>query len=80
MYADDRLDEENRAKLQALTAGLTGANDAYVMKCLCVPDKPGAGGTVVDHVRLFRRLPAHRWTFRVHEQILRPAAAPPRPK
>ncbi len=70
MDADDRLDDENRAKLKLLVAGLAGANDAYVMKCLCVPDKPGAGGTVVDHVRLFRRLPAHRWTFRVHEQIL----------
>src|SRR5262249_5157154 len=36
MDADDRLDDENRAKLKALVAGLTGANDAYVMKCLCV--------------------------------------------
>jgi tetratricopeptide (TPR) repeat protein len=70
MDADDRLDDENRVRLKALFAGLTGSNDAFVMKCLCVPDKPGAGGTVVDHVRLFRHQPAHRWTFRVHEQIL----------
>jgi glycosyltransferase involved in cell wall biosynthesis/Tfp pilus assembly protein PilF/predicted O-methyltransferase YrrM len=70
MDADDRLDDENRSKLKALIAGLTGGNEAYVMKCLCVPEKPGAGGTVVDHVRLFRHHPAHRWSYRVHEQIL----------
>ncbi|MCE9562617.1 MAG: glycosyltransferase, partial [Planctomycetes bacterium] len=70
MDADDRLDADNRRKLKTLFANLTGGNDAYVMKCLCVPDKPGAGGTVVDHVRLFRHVPQHRWTFRVHEQIL----------
>jgi glycosyltransferase involved in cell wall biosynthesis len=70
MDADDRLDNENRVKLKALLAGLTGGNEAYVMKCLCVPEKPGAGGTVVDHVRLFRHSPAHRWTYRIHEQIL----------
>jgi GT2 family glycosyltransferase len=70
MDADDRLDEENRGKLRALFDALTGGNDAYVVKCLCVPDGPGAGGTVVDHVRVFRRTPAHRWAYRVHEQIL----------
>jgi glycosyltransferase involved in cell wall biosynthesis/tetratricopeptide (TPR) repeat protein/predicted O-methyltransferase YrrM len=70
MDADDRLDNENRAKFKTLIAGLTGGNEAYVMKCLCVPEKPGAGGTVVDHLRLFRHHPAHRWTYRVHEQIL----------
>jgi tetratricopeptide (TPR) repeat protein len=70
MDADDRLDADNRVKLKTLFASLTGQNDAYVMKCWCVPDKPGAGSTVVDHVRLFRHVPQHRWTFRVHEQIL----------
>ncbi|MBA4191275.1 MAG: hypothetical protein C0467_25110, partial [Planctomycetaceae bacterium] len=70
MDADDRLDAENRVKLKTLFGNLAGKNDAYVMKCFCVPDKPGAGGTVVDHVRLFRHAPQHRWTFRVHEQIL----------
>jgi glycosyltransferase involved in cell wall biosynthesis len=70
MDADDRLDPENRAALKSLLANLRGGNDAYAMKCLCVPDKPGAGATVVDHVRLFRRLAEHRWKYRVHEQIL----------
>jgi tetratricopeptide (TPR) repeat protein len=34
------------------------------------PDRPVSPSTAVDHVRLFRRPPAHRWTYRVHEQIL----------
>ena len=42
------------------------------MKCLCVGEgsAPGAAATAVDHVRLFRLHPTHRWTYRVHEQIL----------
>ena len=40
--------------------------------------RAGRGATAVDHVRLFRLHPAHRWTYRVHEQIL-PALAPPVP-
>jgi glycosyltransferase involved in cell wall biosynthesis/Flp pilus assembly protein TadD len=67
--ADDRLDEDNRARLRALFAGLGGENTAYSMKCLCLPDASGTA-TVVDHVRLFRNLPSVRWEFRVHEQIL----------
>ncbi|VTR91657.1 family 2 glycosyl transferase : Glycosyl transferase OS=Singulisphaera acidiphila (strain ATCC BAA-1392 / DSM 18658 / VKM B-2454 / MOB10) GN=Sinac_0358 PE=4 SV=1: Glyco_trans_1_2: Methyltransf_24: Glyco_transf_4: Glycos_transf_1: Glycos_transf_2: TPR_7: TPR_6: TPR_10 [Gemmata massiliana] len=70
MDADDRLDAANRDKLRTVLAGLSGANEAFVMKCLCVGDRPGAGATAVDHVRLFRAHPAHRWTYRVHEQIL----------
>jgi glycosyltransferase involved in cell wall biosynthesis/tetratricopeptide (TPR) repeat protein/predicted O-methyltransferase YrrM len=68
MDADDRLDQANRVKLKALFGALPAGNAAYVMKCLCVGE--GTGGTVVDHVRLFRLHPAHRWTYRVHEQIL----------
>jgi predicted O-linked N-acetylglucosamine transferase (SPINDLY family)/glycosyltransferase involved in cell wall biosynthesis len=67
--ADDRLDEDNRARLRALFAALGGENAAYSMKCLCLPDASGTA-TVVDHVRLFRNLPGVRWEFRVHEQIL----------
>jgi tetratricopeptide (TPR) repeat protein len=40
------------------------------MKCLCLPDRATGTATVVDHVRLFRRRPDVRWTYRVHEQIL----------
>jgi tetratricopeptide (TPR) repeat protein len=40
------------------------------MKCLCAEPGNAPGGTVVDHVRLFRNRPEHRWRYRVHEQIL----------
>jgi glycosyltransferase involved in cell wall biosynthesis/tetratricopeptide (TPR) repeat protein len=70
MDADDRLDGENRRRVAELFEGLTGGNDAFAMKCFCVPTRPGDAGTVVDHVRLFRNRPDHRWTYRVHEQIL----------
>ncbi|AWM39103.1 GDP-mannose-dependent alpha-(1-6)-phosphatidylinositol monomannoside mannosyltransferase [Gemmata obscuriglobus] len=70
MDADDRLDGAGREKLRALLQQLPAGNAAFVLRCLCVPDGLGSGGTAVDHVRLFRRHPAHRWTYRVHEQIL----------
>jgi tetratricopeptide (TPR) repeat protein len=88
MDADERLDEENRAKMKALFESLPcsetaterngdAGNVAYVMKCLCVessfgrqPTPNSRHGTVVDHVRLFRNRPEHRWKYRVHEQIL----------
>src|SRR5262249_23508175 len=66
MDADDRLDEENRRKLRALFASLADANMAYSMKCRC----SGEPEAIVDHVRLFRNDPRHRWQFRVHEQML----------
>jgi tetratricopeptide (TPR) repeat protein len=72
MDAADRLDDDNRRKLKALFEALPTGNAAFVMKCLCVGagSTPGAAATAVDHVRLFRLHPAHRWTYRVHEQIL----------
>ena len=68
--ADDRLDADNRAKLQALFADLPAGHVAYVMKCLCLPDPVSKAATLVDHVRLFRRHPDLRWEHRVHEQVL----------
>jgi tetratricopeptide (TPR) repeat protein len=68
--ADDRLDDDNRAKLRALFAGLGHDNAAYSLKCLCVPAVPTDSATQVDHVRLFRNLPEVRWRYRVHEQII----------
>ena len=70
MDADDRIDAENLAKLKTLFAELDGSNNAYSMKCVCVASAPGATVTVVDHIRLFRNDPRHRWQYRVHEQIL----------
>jgi tetratricopeptide (TPR) repeat protein len=80
--ADERLDEINREKLRRLFEEIIHEgtrkdtkedkkNVAYVMKCLCVDQAAGGQhGTVVDHVRLFRNRPEHRWKYRVHEQIL----------
>jgi tetratricopeptide (TPR) repeat protein len=71
MDADDRLDEENRAKLRSLFASLPDRNVAYLMKCMIIP-APGDSESVrvVDHTRLFRNDPRIRWHYRVHEQIL----------
>jgi glycosyltransferase involved in cell wall biosynthesis/Flp pilus assembly protein TadD len=70
MDADDRLDEENRAKLRTLFAGLRDENAAFVMSCRCLPDPVTQATTEVHHLRLFRNRPDVRWDFRVHEQIL----------
>jgi glycosyltransferase involved in cell wall biosynthesis len=70
MDADDRLDDENRIRLRTLLAGLTDSTVAFVMKCLCLPDKETNTATAVDHVRLFRNRPGVTWEFRVHEQVL----------
>ncbi len=68
--ADDRLDAANHARMQELLWTLPDANLGFVMKCLCLPDRVSRRSTTVDHVRLFRRHPALRWRYRVHEQIL----------
>src|SRR4051812_23215378 len=39
--ADDRLDEDNRARLRTLFAGLGEENAAYVMKCRCLEASGG---------------------------------------
>jgi tetratricopeptide (TPR) repeat protein len=67
--ADDRIEPHQVEKFRALFAGLKDENAAYVMKCVC-DGVPGAGPTVVDHIRLFRHRPDVRWEHRVHEQIL----------
>jgi tetratricopeptide (TPR) repeat protein len=68
--ADDRVDEPNRGRLGVLLDHLPNENVGFVMKCLCLPDPKTGRSTTVDHVRLFRRHPALRWRYRVHEQIL----------
>jgi glycosyltransferase involved in cell wall biosynthesis/predicted Zn-dependent protease len=68
--ADDRIDEDNRAKLRDVFDRLGDENAAYSMKCLCLPQGNRDDATVVDHVRLFRNHPGIRWEHRVHEQIL----------
>jgi glycosyltransferase involved in cell wall biosynthesis len=68
--ADERLDESNREKLRAVFAGLERENAAYLMQQLSTTDDPHGSRVAVDQVRLFRRDPALRWEYRVHEQIL----------
>jgi tetratricopeptide (TPR) repeat protein/glycosyltransferase involved in cell wall biosynthesis len=67
---DERLDEANRAKFQALRSGLNGQAVAFVMKQCSASYANGSSPTEVDQVRLFRRHPAIQWSYRVHEQIL----------
>ncbi|MDR3623060.1 MAG: glycosyltransferase [Paludisphaera borealis] len=70
--ADDVVEPAERAKLEALLAGIRAGDEAaYVVKCACDADGEGGGGqTVVDHIRLFPLRGDVRWTYRVHEQIL----------
>jgi glycosyltransferase involved in cell wall biosynthesis/Tfp pilus assembly protein PilF len=68
--ADERLDGPNRETLRAVIAGLAQENAAYLMRQLSTTDDPHGSQVAVDQVRLFRRDPALRWEYRVHEQIL----------
>jgi glycosyltransferase involved in cell wall biosynthesis len=67
--ADDRIEPDQVEKFRALFASLKDENAAYTLKCVC-DGAPGAGPTVVDHIRVFRNRPDIRWEHRVHEQIL----------
>jgi glycosyltransferase involved in cell wall biosynthesis len=68
--ADDRIDEDNQRKLEALFNSLGDELGVYMMDCVCVSDPTTGSASVVDHARLFRRHPQVRWEYRVHEQIL----------
>ena len=68
--ADERLDEANRTRLRGVFSQLKHENAAYLMRQLSTTDDPYGSQVAVDQVRLFRRDPALRWEYRVHEQIL----------
>jgi glycosyltransferase involved in cell wall biosynthesis len=68
--ADERLDAANRRELRAVFAGLKAEKAAYLMQQLSTTDDPHGSRVAVDQVRLFRRDPALRWEYRVHEQVL----------
>jgi glycosyltransferase involved in cell wall biosynthesis len=70
MDADDRIDEENRAKLRRLFGGLKEEMAAYLLTCRVLPAGSGKSVRLVDHTRLFPNHPKVRWSYRVHEQIL----------
>ena len=67
--ADEYFDDANRDKLRRLLGSLDHQNAAFVMK-QSSPSQQGGSAMLVDQVRLFRNLPAIRWDYRVHEQIL----------
>jgi hypothetical protein len=68
--ADDRLDAENRQRLQEVLAALGDDLDAYSMKVRSALDPGRTAFRVLDQVRLLRNLPQVRWDYRIHEQIL----------
>ena len=72
MDADDRLDEENRVRLQSIFASLAEGNVGYIMKYFSPRESGTARASITEHLRLFRNLPTIRWTGRVHEQIRKP--------
>jgi glycosyltransferase involved in cell wall biosynthesis len=66
--ADDRIDAENHIRLKALFSSLPDTGDGYFMRHVSW----SAAGVPVhetDHVRLFRKEPRVRFSYRVHEQI-----------
>jgi glycosyltransferase involved in cell wall biosynthesis len=70
--ADDRLDDENRPRLQRVLAecGADGDRDARVMKVRSALDAGRTSARLLDQVRLFPNLPGVSWDYRIHEQIL----------
>jgi glycosyltransferase involved in cell wall biosynthesis len=68
--ADDRLDVENREKLERLLARLPEENVAYIMRCVSLAADGRTVLSFVDHPRLFRKRSWVEWKYRVHEQIL----------
>jgi tetratricopeptide (TPR) repeat protein len=68
--ADDRLDDNNRAKLKDLLARLPDENRAYMMFHSSIQKHLYDSPLVVEQARLFRNGPGVRWERRVHEQVL----------
>lgn len=69
MDADDTLPWTTGEALVRAAAEAPRQVNGYFMRVRFVTDDP-VFGTVVDHVKLFRRLPGLKWTHRIHEQIL----------
>lgn len=70
MDADDTLPEDCGRKLRETVLTAETGTTAFLMQ-VHIPPAPGElGFTVVDHVKIFRNLPALRFEGRIHEQIL----------
>lgn len=67
--ADDRIDGINRGNLWYVLKSLTDELAFWVFPCWCPPEREGAAPLLIEHARLFRRLPGVEWRGRVHERI-----------
>jgi GT2 family glycosyltransferase/tetratricopeptide (TPR) repeat protein len=68
--ADDRFDEENRARVKEVIAGLGEEVDARAIKVRSAMDASGSTSRMLDQVRIFPKRPGVAWDYRIHEQIL----------
>ena len=67
--ADERLADEDRARLRALFGSLGEKNAGYLMQQVCLAADRGVA-IEVEQVRLFPNRSDIRWRYRVHEQII----------
>ncbi len=73
MDSDDTVDEHNGRKIRALIETRHAPSTmAFVLQVQCPATASGAyaSSTVVDHVKVFRRIPAIAFSGRIHEQVL----------
>lgn len=73
--ADDRIDAENRLRLQELFERISNQppeapRRAYVMTTISISRHSSEPNTLISHARLFPAQAGARWTGRVHEQIV----------
>jgi tetratricopeptide (TPR) repeat protein len=67
--ADDRLDDQNAARLKELLLGLPDLPAVFFMDTICAPSYECEDARLISHCRLFRRHPALAWSGRIHEQL-----------
>ncbi len=68
--ADDTLPFQSGERIRQAAMSAPDNVAGFVIPVQFVEDGSPAGGTRVDHVKLFRNLPGLTWEGRVHEQIL----------
>jgi glycosyltransferase involved in cell wall biosynthesis/Tfp pilus assembly protein PilF len=72
--SDDTIDAENGRKLRDLVESQQSPSTmGFVLQVRCPADPEAsayATATVVDHVKLFRNIPAIQFSGRIHEQVL----------
>ncbi len=72
MDADDTIPEACGKQLREVILTAETATTGFIMQ-VHIPPAPGDHGfTIVDHVKIFRNRPEHRFEGRIHEQILEP--------